>query len=74
MPSTQSSLSTEKGNAELVNKQPPPSMTMSTDPNAPQKRALRLRGGCLVRYPSAVPISSTYTFFRNVTCPVGAAI
>ena len=51
MPSTQSPLSTEKGNdAGPVNKQPPPSLAMSTDPNAPGPRAMRLRGGCFVRH------------------------
>ena len=62
MPSTQSSLSAEK--VDVVNKQPPPAPDMSTDPNSPGQRAMRLRGGCVVRltpkYCSKIPI--TYTF------------
>jgi hypothetical protein len=75
MPSTQSSLSKAKGNdVELVNKQPPPALAMSTDLNAPGQRAMRLRGGCFVRHFSAVPILNTYTFSRNaIATPVGVA-
>ena len=74
MPSTtQSSLSAEKGNT--VSKQPAPSQAMSTDPNAPARRAMRLRGGCLVRHSVHLSASMiTYTFSRNATCPVGAAM
>jgi hypothetical protein len=73
MPSTQLTENL-KGNAEPVNKQPPASFTMSTDPNGPGQRAKRLRGGCVVRRSNAVPIPITYTFFRIAKCPVGAAI
>ena len=67
--------STAKAEATAtVNKQPPPSLAMSTDPNALKTRAMRLRGGCFVRYSSAVPIPIPYTFSRNATSPVGAAI
>lgn len=66
MPSTQSSFSSAKGNdVGPVNKQPPPAMGMSTDPNGPEQRAMRLRGGCFVRNSSAVPMPITYTFSRN---------
>ena len=71
MPSTQSSSSTPK--VDVVNKQPPPAMGMSTDPNGPEQRAMRLRGGCMVRRSSVVSISNTHTFFRNARSPVGAA-
>ena len=77
MPSTQSPLSVEKGNdAGLgpVNQQPPPAPVMSTDPNAPGQRAMRFRGGCVVRHPSAVPIPITHMVFRDAQFPVGAAI
>ena len=77
MLSTQSSLSTAKGNdVGPVDKQPLPALDMSTDPNVPRQRAMRLRGGCIVRYSSAVPIPITYTSFsRNASAiPVGAAI
>ena len=75
MPFTQSSLSTEKGNdVGPVNKQPPPALGMSTDPNGPEQRAMRLRGGCFVRHFSAVPIPITYTFSRNaIATHAGAA-
>ena len=56
MPSTQSPLSTEKvSNVGPVNKQPPPALGMSTDPNGPEQRAMRLRGGCFVRHCDTVP-------------------
>ena len=66
MPSTQLSLSSEKGNdVGPVNKQPTPALAMSTDPNGPEQRAMRLRGGCFVRHSSVVPMPITYTFSRN---------
>lgn len=66
MPSTQLPLSSEKSNdVGPVNKQPPPAMGMSTDPNGPEQRAMRLRGGCFVRHSSAVPMPNTYIFSRN---------
>ena len=76
MPSTQASLSTEKGNdVGPVNKQPPPALGMSTDPNGPEQRAMRLRGGCFVRHSSAVPMPIINTFSRNANAiPVDAAI
>jgi hypothetical protein len=49
MPSTQLTENL-KGNVEPVNKQPPASFTMSTDPNGQEQRAKRFRGGCLVRH------------------------
>ena len=65
MPSTQSSSSSPK--AEVVNKQPPAAPVMSTDPNAQEQRAMRLRGGCFVRHSSDVPMPiSTYTFFLGM--------
>ena len=77
MPSTQSSLSPAKGSdVAPVDKQPPPALGMSTDPNGPEQRAMRLRGGCFVRHSSAVliPITVTYTFSRNaIATLVGAA-
>ena len=80
MPSTQSSLSTEKCNdIGPVNKQPSPALTMSTvtDPNlnGPGGRAMRLRGGCIVRHSSVIPIPINYTFSSNANAtPVGAAV
>lgn len=73
MPSAQSSLSASE-KVGPVNKQPPAALPMSTDPNEQGKRAMRLRGGCLVRHSNAVPISGTYIFSRNVMSPVGAAM
>ena len=74
-PSTQ--LSSEK--VEPVNKQPPPAPRMSTDSDANElpvgQRAMRLRGGCLVRHSNAVSIPITYTFSRNwIGLSVGSAI
>ena len=70
MPSTQSSLSSEKGNdVGPVNKQPPPALAMSTDPNGLENRAMRLRGGCFVRHSCVVPMPIAYMFYyfnRNV--------
>ena len=60
MPSTQPSLSTQKHEVDVVNKQPPPAPVMSTDPNAPGQRAMRLRGGCVVRL---TPLP--FQFFSN---------
>ena len=73
MPSTQSSLSAP-AKVGPVDKQPSPALPMSTDPNAPSRRVMRLRGGCLVRHSNAVLIPITYTFSRNVMSPVDAAM
>ena len=73
MPSAQSSSSVSE-KVGPVNQQPPAALPMSTDPNEQGKRAMRLRGGCLVRHSNAVPISVTYIFSRNVMSPVGAAM
>ena len=72
MPST---LSSEKGSdVAPVNKQPPPALGMSTDPNGPEQRAMRLRGGCFVRHSSTVPTPIAYTFSRiAISTPVGCA-
>ena len=64
MPSSQS-FSAKGNDVGPVNRQPPPALGMSTDPNGPEQRAMRLRGGCFVRYSSAVPMPITYTFSRN---------
>jgi hypothetical protein len=65
-------LSTPK--ADVVNKQPPPAPGMSTDPNGPEQRAMRLRGGCMVRHSSTALIPIIQPFFRNARYPVGAVI
>ena len=61
MPSTSS---TPK--VDVVNKQPPASPDMSTDPNAPVNRAMRLRGGCFVRCSSSIPTPNTLLILRSL--------
>ena len=60
MSSTQSSLSASAKVEPVSNKQPPPALPMSTDPNAQGQHATRLRGGCFVRHSSAVSILIAY--------------
>ena len=76
MSPTQPIDSAEKVNADVgpINQQPTPALAMSTDPNGPGQRAMRLRGGCCVRHSSVIPIPITYALFSKSKCPVVAAI